>query len=65
MLTDLLVGLGTLKIQAEDQPLWSHRLHQHDFRLSGWLFGCFWREGRNYYALGSERGQTPILSRGR
>lgn len=55
------LGLGTLKMQAEDQPLWSHWLHQHHLCLARWLFGCFWRKGRRHHAVGLERWQASVL----
>ena len=59
------LGLGTLRIQIENQPLRPHWLHQHSLRLSWWLACCFRRQRRHHYALGPERGQTPVLSGGR
>ena len=52
-------------MQAQDQPLRSHRLHQHPRRLPRRILGRFRWQGRYHHALGLERRQALVLARGR
>jgi hypothetical protein len=65
LLTAIFLGLGALQVQAEDKPPRPHRIHQHHLRFPRWLVGRLWRKGRYHDALGSQRSQAPVLTRGR
>ena len=55
-------GLGTFKIQTQDQSPWSHWIHQHCLRLTRWFPCCIRWQGWYHHALGFEWGQAPLLS---
>jgi WD40 repeat protein len=58
-------GLGTVKIQTQNQPLRPYRIHQRHLRLTRRLACSIRRQRRYHHALGSQRGQAPLFARGR
>lgn len=59
------LGLGSSKVQTPHQPLRTHGIRQHRHHLPRRFSLRFRRKGRYYYAVGLERGQALVLSRGR
>lgn len=59
------IGLGTLEVQVEDQPLRPHWLHQHCVCFTRRFLGRVRRQGWDHHALGPQRGQAPLFARGR
>ena len=62
LIISFVLGLGTLEVQAEDQPLRPHWLHQHCVRFTRWFACCVRWQGRNHHVVGSQRGQALVLS---
>lgn len=56
-------GLGFDKMQAQDKPLWTHRICLHNHNLPRWITLCIRWQRRHHNAMGPQRRQTPLLAR--